>query len=374
MSLGSFALICIFSSPLSASVLKSTASSSGSASTGISDSVPSGASVRWSNSSHVTASNTAITSRPTAPSKSLSSTFTPEGGWPVHFAVSQRISVAPVSVRSNDSLSSELKDECVLWDSSCSGNKTAAALQFFKDQNGTSEYLLSSEDNSCFSDESSNCSRAVLSEYAKIKAWMRSPQCTSARDELGIPTQSLPVPPAGGLRIPQGVCCDGSVDFSAGNVDVFYWPEPEVNTSCLSVVGSSVLPLDYGATTDTEGNVYWGCTSLVWGANTADFGEMTYTDGDPYIGRTRAPHDFGPKTFTTAIITALNKVAFKSYKINPWGSQPCSESSAVPAGASSGIVSGASIYARGYPLSISPSLKKRNGTRVSTMISGGYTL
>ena len=368
-------IIFLFSTPLLASVLKSTASSSGSAVSGISGSPPSSSSGRWSNSSQAT---TPITSHASQSSDSpYSQTGCPDGGCdvPVHFAASQFITVPAPSTRSNSTLSSELQNECVLWDSSCSGNKTEAAIQFFKEQNGTSEFLLSGQD-ACFRQESGNCSSAILSEYALIKDWMRSPQCQSVLSSIS-PTSTLAstiLTPYALTQTPVGSCCGSDyVDFSVGNVDVFFWPEPDANASCLNVVGTDVLPLQYGATTSGSA-VYWGCTTQAWGWNTRDFGELTYTDGDTYYGRTKAAHDYGPETFTTAILTSLNSVTFKSYLTNPWSSQPCPDSSTVPGSAASGTASGAGIHARAHPISISPSLRKRNGTRASTVVSGQYTL
>ena len=376
-SLAYFACVLQLPASLSAYVLNSTAPLSGSAASGRSGSILSSSHGRYSNTSQATSSVISHPSLSTSPPNV--NVDCPSGGCdvPVHFAASQFITVPPPSSRSNYTLSSQLKEECVLWDDSCSGNKTEAAIQFFKKQNGTNEYLLSGQDR-CFRQGSSNsnCSSAVLSEYARIRDWLRSPQCTSILSSLS-PTSSIAttmVVPLAMTQTPVGSCCGEDISFSLGNVDVFFWPDPDADTTCLNVVGTDVLPLHYGATTDHDHHVYWGCTTQAWGWNTRDFGELTYTDGDTYWGRTKAAHDYGPETFTTAVLTSINSITFKSYLTNPWSSQPCPDSTVNPGSGATGTASSAGIHARAHPISISPSLRKRNGTRASTAVSGQYTL
>ena len=360
-----------FSLLFSLVALKATASTF--APTGISTATNPITSGRWYNTSQVVAS----VLRQTNPQADLpvSQLSCPPGGCdvPVHFAASENFQVATASARSNDSLASELKNECVLWDDSCTGNKTAAAIQFFKPQNGTSEYLVSNTH--CFVNESSDCGPAVLSEYARVKSFMRSPQCKLARDGVDFgryKTQTL----GDGPFVDTGSCCDGAGSFSAGNVDVFFWPDPDANnTSCLSIIGNSVYPLDYGATKGTDGVMFWGCTTQMWGWNTHDFGELTYTKGDTYEywGRTRAAHDFGPVTVTTAVIGAVNDVRFKNYLVNPWSLQPCSEPNVAIGASAKGSVP-AALQARVHTLHPPSFLGKRNNSRASTAVSGTFTL
>lgn len=54
-------------------------------------------------------------------------------------------------------------------------------------------------------------------------------------------------------------CC-GGCDFGADKVDVYYWPDPLADTSCLSIIGSQISDVADGATTDSMGSLYWGCT------------------------------------------------------------------------------------------------------------------
>lgn len=77
-----------------------------------------------------------------------------------------------------------LSDQCILWDNTCSGNQTLAIDQFFSQTQG----LL--YENVCFTSDGddsveSNCTQhntpARYSEFARIKSWMRSPQCISSQ-------------------------------------------------------------------------------------------------------------------------------------------------------------------------------------------------
>ena len=162
-----------------------------------------------------------------------------------------------------------LSDQCMLWDSVCSGNQTLAIDQFFGQ---TQEYLY---ENVCFTGDGdevveSNCTRqntpARYSEFGRIKSWMRSSQCIASQ---GVYQKAHPAPDTEGMhgekrayekREPstrghnegKGTCC-GTCNIEAGNVDVYYWPESNANESCLSIIGNSVNAPDYGATTDSLG-------------------------------------------------------------------------------------------------------------------------
>ena len=159
-----------------------------------------------------------------------------------------------------------LSDQCMLWDSICSGNQTLAIDQFF----GKTLY-----ENVCFTGDGdevvqSNCTRqntpARYSEFARIKSWMRSSPCIASQ---GAYQKAHPTRDTEGMQGAKrayekrdtstrdhneggGTCC-GTCNIEAGNVDVYYWPESNANESCLSIIGNSVNPPDYGATTDSLG-------------------------------------------------------------------------------------------------------------------------
>jgi hypothetical protein len=143
----------------------------------------------------------------------------------------------------------QLEEECVLWDSSCTGNKTAAMIGFF---GGTEDILGWNE---CFQNETSSCSPSDLTEVQRLKAWMRTAECRALEEEFA---------QLNGSHTPYycGPTCCGCGGIYASNVDVYYWPEADANTSCQSIVGNSAFPLTHGATSDASG-LYWGCSMYI---------------------------------------------------------------------------------------------------------------
>ena len=162
-----------------------------------------------------------------------------------------------------------LRDQCLLWDDICSGNETLAIEEFF---NQTQGFLYN---NICFTADGygsvqSNCTTqntpARFAEFSRIKSWMRSSGCIVSQS---VYQKAHPTPDTEGMqgekrdfdkrdnstgrhKIGGGTCC-GMCNVEAGNVDVYYWPSPNANDSCLSTIGNSINPPDYGATTDSLG-------------------------------------------------------------------------------------------------------------------------
>ena len=154
-----------------------------------------------------------------------------------------------------------LDDMCLLWDTSCSGNRSLALRKFF----GTSTFgdpYVALSGNQCFRQYGgvnlSDCETfnppSRLSEFQKLKDWMRSSQCASARYENDIlPGRTLyhySNLNVSSLLENEYKCC-GDCSFEAGIVDLYYWPEPDADTSCLSIITQTIKPSDYGATIDT---------------------------------------------------------------------------------------------------------------------------
>lgn len=137
----------------------------------------------------------------------------------------------------------------MLWDSSCSGNKEAAAQEFFNDtawwmtEKPCFYYLTALPE--CTSYESSK----TLSEFSRIKDWMRTPQCVSLGKEYS----------GWDFSEPLASCC-GVCYIGAKNVDVYYWLEPGADKSCLSIIGDEVNPVTDDATTESR-LTCWGCTA-----------------------------------------------------------------------------------------------------------------
>ena len=179
-------------------------------------------------------------------------------------------------------------DECVLWDDTCKGNKTLAADKFFGvgGYNGTMFALIG---DSCFDDVDSvatgtNCTSALLdpaspSLSSAAKSYMRQSQCASDYSSVQTGFHNFPD------------CC-GQCWIYGPNVDVYYWPEPDADSSCLDLIGSSVIPENEGAQTDADGVVYWAATTN--------------------------PYDIYIPTVTTARIITINGVLVKEALANPW--------------------------------------------------------
>lgn len=229
------------------------------------------------------------------------------------------------------SLSSDLEDECVLWNTSCSGNMSEAIHRF---NNRTKQTLLGDD---CFSDPDDDCDPDLLSVFDPVRDWMRTSNCTSIERKYGLISSNDS----------SSNCCPGCWLWPS-NVDVYYWPVPNPNTSCLSIVGNTVNSIDYGATTDSaRDNTYWGCTVT-----------------DSKSGETIA---------TTAELQTTNSITIKRYHINPWNtSQPCSTSTSVAPNTTATRQAGVSLQARGHSLVVPSSVSGQSGPIVVT--SMGYTL
>lgn len=205
-----------------------------------------------------------------------------------------------------------VSEECILWDDTCQGDKQNAASIFF---GNTLEALL---ENECFTvtdsaegvvlglddvlDEqpapfnSAQCPGgtagvppATSSLWSTLKSWMREPACASSSLKY---ISAVRQPPA--QAVINGCC--GPCAIGGPNVDVYYWPSPEANNSCLSIIGTSVKPPTEGATTD-DGYTYWGYTT------TSDASVVN-------------------QIVTTMVYTSINGIYFKMPMSNPWESNP----------------------------------------------------
>ncbi|KAI9812294.1 MAG: hypothetical protein M1827_004743 [Pycnora praestabilis] len=160
-------------------------------------------------------------------------------------------------------------NECVLWDSGCTGNVGTAASEFFED---TLDGLLVDP---CFLGEGacpSNDSAAAASSRSAVKSWLRAPACTSTwsswvaggsgyfpvDETLSLPAGAATIVelPYAGLLIPTTVvgpqvltistsiqagnapACCGECFVGCPNVQVYYWPTPAANGVCGNNSGS----------------------------------------------------------------------------------------------------------------------------------------
>ena len=274
-------------------------------------------------------------------------------------------------------------DLCSLWDPTCLGNKTSARDKFFnpdfqRDVLGNRCFVLEGSVNL---GNASNCDKynppGRMSEFQKMKNWMRSQQCASAgmawaaQYESGFDPDShiaVQMDPYE-YHIVSGAhpsCCD-ICETNVKNVDIYYWPERDVNTSCLNIIGDSVRPVTYGATkitwavgTTTTTNYFWGCTPK----------PSTYYDTSISESIT------DPGTINTAMIRTIGTLLVKVYLSDPWSPSPCTET--VMSQQSNGSVTAqdrhARMHARDHTLIIPSSLTHNDISLVTTMVSGNFTL
>ena len=147
---------------------------------------------------------------------------------------------------------SKLPDQCMLWNTSCSGNRTEALDDFFNNT-GTMMHLVYHAIE--YWDNHRKDSGIPPDTNAKILSWMRDPDCRSSFFEWHTehpdqPTwtytdridnadvlQTLDWDSVATTSVPYG-CCD-ACNLIGGNVDVWYWPVIGANTDCLASVGTT---------------------------------------------------------------------------------------------------------------------------------------
>ena len=252
-----------------------------------------------------------------------------------------------------------LRNECVLWDNSCKGNNKSAVERFWD-----SRPLLFQ--NKCFldMDHLPNCTSSNppgrMSALADAKKWMRTPECLKLHYERwGDPNAEGSF--QNDLYL-NSTCC-GQCDIVVDKVDVYFWPEPNADTSCQSIIGEEVSSVADGATTDELGRVYWGCTA------TLSPEDRIYQNESTTI-------------FTTATLTSVASMQFKTYLYNPWDESECgndSKSSSNDTRATTVATSLFSNFTRTGTDERRPSLHPRAnslvaGPNVSTAIVGTHTL
>lgn len=255
-----------------------------------------------------------------------------------------------------------LRNECVLWDDSCQGNNESAIERFWDSR----PLLLR---NKCFldMDHMPNCTSSNppgrMSALADAKKWMRTPECLKLHYERwGDPNRQGSF--QNDLYL-NSTCC-GGCDIVVDKVDVYFWPEPNADTSCQSIIGEEVSSVADGATTDDLGNVYWGCTA------TLSPEDRVYPNSSTTI-------------FTTATLTSVASMQFKTYLYNPWDESQCgngsksssSETRVTTVAALS--ASSFSNFTRTSAVERRPSLRPRAnslvaGPNISTAIVGTHTL
>lgn len=202
----------------------------------------------------------------------------------------------------------------------------------------------------CLGDTSCQCivdgkpaPEATAASYASLMSYLRSPKCTSGYD------------------YPPSICCgQNACYFQPSYVEVYYWPVEDANTSCLSIVGDSVNPWDYGATLTTNtGRCYWrGCAANMhqvqtyWGCKISSI------------------------VYTTATMTSINGFTFKSSIFNPWDTDnPCLATSSTIGAYTSNSSSLPELEVRPRALVKRPdSIGNITSPTVATVTLDGFTL
>ena len=145
-------------------------------------------------------------------------------------------------------------------------------------------------------------------------------------------------------------CCGYRNEVIADKVDVYYWPDPDADTSCLGIVGNGSFTAS-GATTDNMGHAYWGCT--VWGTSLGILNDQSST------------------IVTTATLSSIAGISYKAYLYNPWDPSQCGNASEPlslqQSSTKSMHNSSMSLYRRGHSLILTSS-------GMSTTVFGDYTL
>lgn len=147
----------------------------------------------------------------------------------------------------------QFPDQCMLWDSSCSGNKTLALDEFFNSSGTMKELVYGGWEYWPIHRQKGGIPPDVND---KIISWMRLPECRSSFLEWHTehPDQSSwsYTDWAGNTNVPHAMdwsylatssatagCCD-ACELAGGNVDVYYWPVAGANTDCLASIGTSI--------------------------------------------------------------------------------------------------------------------------------------
>lgn len=264
-----------------------------------------------------------------------------------------------------------------LWNDSFPGDKAVAAGLAFRGTGYQSHYANALFLNECFMEQEPGpvCKKARspadLSDFAALKNWMRyGSDCDERRDEAASGLKGTP----GWFQM--GDCCR-HCHIIGHKVDVYHWPEPEADDSCLSIIGDeSMHPVDWGATTNTGWNfTYWGCTEWKSGVG-RETGILTSSWS--FI-----------ETHTSASLTVLNSdfigdigpVLVKAYARDPWGPQlPCANDSAalmnrtsIPYASPSGKIQ-AQYLSHNLSMTYNVSSTYMASTLPRIAVSGTYTL
>ena len=231
-----------------------------------------------------------------------------------------------------------LGHDCIIWNNSCPGDRSSAIENFF---DHTYHDLLG---HSCFfAPWEERClhlyNASELSQFYNLKDWLRTPECWSSFSEYN---RTHEISLYNGNTEHNNFCCNLCNSFSE-NVELFYWPDPDDDTSCLSIIGNTTSAFTDGATTDGSGMTYWGCTQ---------------TPGS---------------VLTTAIVETWGSMTLKVTIVDPWGPLQCPTEAPL----SRRLEAFGGTSARDWSILTARSvilIVSNNEMSVSTMVSDGFTL
>ena len=152
----------------------------------------------------------------------------------------------------------------------------------------------------------SNLSVPLVTSSSDPEKYGHSPPILGFR---GVPFHGIPLPASfmGNIKEnhtfknPQCINCE----IVAGNVDVYYWPDPAADTSCESIIGPGNIPLDFGGTTSGD-TTYWVFTGERWRSLfTMTYQTLTRINGVPIRDPLGVdPWDYDNPKFNLPPITA----------------------------------------------------------------------
>lgn len=187
---------------------------------------------------------------------------------------------------------------CSIWDTSCTGNQSLALDDIYSLMMWPAMVCVHDKDEqSC--DVAGNL--GGLNHVQGLESWMRSPKCLSTSSIWATKKHHTfdPLP----LDMESDSCC-GACRTLGSRVDLFYWPAPNADDSCLSIVGSTVNAISAGATTTSY--AFWNgdFTTTYWGCHARAF-----TSDSSVV--------------TTAFLSTIKSMTFKVSLANPWDPPDC---------------------------------------------------
>lgn len=140
----------------------------------------------------------------------------------------------------------------MLWDSSCSGNKTEALDEFFNNSGTMNALVYNAWEYYAVHRKQSGI---PPENNSKIVSWMRDPDCRSSFLEWHTEHPDQPIWTYTDRVANENViqtmdwssiattsgsvgCCD-ACELVGSDVDVYYWPVSGANTDCLASVGTT---------------------------------------------------------------------------------------------------------------------------------------